>query len=80
MALFSRSQKNDNSIELDEEASRARIQAAIDRAILVPEVLVPKVQVPEVHVPEMQVPEVAFFEPHEVKQVSSFENETENAA
>jgi hypothetical protein len=65
MALFSRSQKNNNSIELDEEASRARIQAAIDRAIVVPEI---------------QVPEATFFEPHAVKQIPSFENESENAA
>ncbi len=60
MALFSRSQKNDNLTELEEEASRARIQAAIDRAI--------------------QVPEVMFFEPAAVKQVFTFENESENAA
>jgi hypothetical protein len=65
MALFSRSQKNDNHTELDEEASRARIQAAIDRAILAPEI---------------QVPEVAFFEPREVQQIPTFENESENAA
>ncbi len=75
MALFSRSQKNDNSIEFEGEASRARIQAAIDRAIQVSET-----EVSEVQVPEMQVPEVAFFEPREVKQIPAFENESENAA
>lgn len=70
MSLFSRSKKNDNLTELDEEASRARIQAAIDRAILVP----------EIEVPEIQAPEVAFFEPPQVMPVPAFENESENAA
>lgn len=36
--LFSRSQKQEDLIEGDEEAVRARIQAAIDRAIQLPEV------------------------------------------
>lgn len=36
MFLFSRSQKNPS--EPDEEANRARIQSAIDRAIQMPEV------------------------------------------
>ncbi|MGA2730561.1 MAG: hypothetical protein ABSE96_22330 [Terracidiphilus sp.] len=40
--LFSRSPKNDNLIEPDEEANRARIQAAIDRAIQIPEVVIPQ--------------------------------------
>lgn len=75
MSLFSRSQRKDSSIELDEEGSRARIQAAIDRAILVSET-----EVSEAEVPEMQVPEVAFFEPRGVQQIPTFENESENAA
>jgi len=40
--LFSRSPKNDNLGESDEEANRARIQAAIDRAIQIPEVEIPQ--------------------------------------
>ncbi|MGA9463008.1 MAG: hypothetical protein WBV28_09470 [Terracidiphilus sp.] len=42
MFQFSRSRKKDNPIESDEEASRARIQAAIDRAIQIPEVEPPQ--------------------------------------
>jgi hypothetical protein len=45
--LFSRSPEKDNSIESDEEANRARIQAAIDRALLIPEIEIP--QRPEVN-------------------------------
>jgi hypothetical protein len=44
--LFSRSQKKDDPTGSDEEAKRARIQAAIDRAIQIPEVEIP--QQPEV--------------------------------
>jgi hypothetical protein len=40
--LFSRSPKKDNPIESDEEANRARIQLAIDRAIQIPEVEIPE--------------------------------------
>ena len=39
--LFSSSQKQDDLIEADTEGSRARIQAAIDRAIQMPETPVP---------------------------------------
>jgi hypothetical protein len=40
--LFSRSPKNDNLGESDEEANRARIQNAIDRAIQIPEAEIPQ--------------------------------------
>jgi hypothetical protein len=42
MFLFSRFQKKDNPIESDKEADRAQIQAAIDRAIQIPEVEIPQ--------------------------------------
>ena len=38
ISLFSNSQKKDSSIESDQDAKRARLQAAIDRAIQIPEV------------------------------------------
>lgn len=43
MSLFSRSPKSDDSIEA-EETNRARIQAAIDRAIQIIETEVPEPQ------------------------------------
>jgi hypothetical protein len=42
MFKFSRSRKKDKPIESDEEASRARIQASIDRAIQIPEAKAPE--------------------------------------
>jgi hypothetical protein len=47
ISLFSNSPKKDLTRELDEEASRARVQAAIERALYIPEVEVsvaPQVQ------------------------------------
>ena len=41
MSLFSRSPKKDSSTEPDDEMTRARIQAAIERALQVPEPEVP---------------------------------------
>lgn len=38
ISLFSTSQNKDNSAELDMEAERVRIQAAIERALLISEV------------------------------------------
>lgn len=38
ISLFSTSHNKDNSAELDMEAERVRIQAAIERALLIPEV------------------------------------------
>jgi len=42
ISLFSRSEKKDDLKVSDEEADRARIQAAIDRAIQIPEVEIPE--------------------------------------
>jgi hypothetical protein len=91
ISLFSSSPKKENSIELAEEADRARIQATIDRALQMPEAQITlrnEVQQFSVHeevsengtAPALQMPEETIAPWDVLKQFIVREEVAESAA